>query len=66
MRFSKGERVLIQPLGDRPGRVIGSQDTGRTGRLLYLVRYEVGSGPDMRSESSLYVEVELKPAPPSA
>ena len=60
MSVSTGDLVRIRPLDGRLGRVVGTQASPRSGQVLYLVRYEVGSGPAQRSESSLYVERELE------
>jgi len=61
MTFTTGERVRVVPLNDRPGRVISGQDSGRTRRPLYLVRYEIDNGGNKHYESSLFFRDELKP-----
>jgi len=60
MRFRRGSVVLIKPLDNKPGRVVGSQATSKSRVVLYLVRYEIGGPPrDRQSVSSLYLENEL-------
>jgi hypothetical protein len=62
MAFASGQHVKIKPLNKR-GRVIGSQNTGQVGVVLYLVRYEIEDRLLLtrHSESSLYFSDELAP-----
>jgi hypothetical protein len=62
MEFASGQHVRIKPL-NKLGRVIGSQSTGRSGVVLYLVRYEIEDRLLLtkHSESSLYFSDELVP-----
>lgn len=60
MSVKTGDHVLIKPLSNRPGRVVGAQNTGRIGIALYLVRYEVQPGTLGHSQTSLYFDDELE------